>query len=118
MFEQTFKTLDNIMFQEYGCTSELDYFEQSSWRLSLKYLDDLKSGRAGKAELDAQPYTLIFATQYRRSEWAAPKRQVGFILRDARGWIDELEFSNQEQELEVSNLYKTPTKNFGSAGRK
>jgi type I restriction enzyme M protein len=48
MFEQTFKNLDNIMFQEPGCNTELDYVEQSSWMLFLKYLDDLEVERARK----------------------------------------------------------------------
>ena len=46
MFEQVFKTLDDIMFQEPGCNSELDYAEQSSWMLFLKYLDDMENERA------------------------------------------------------------------------
>ena len=45
MFEQVFKTLDDIMFQEPGCNSELDYAEQSSWMLFLKYLDDMENER-------------------------------------------------------------------------
>jgi hypothetical protein len=28
MFEQTFKNLDDIMFQEPGCNTELDYVER------------------------------------------------------------------------------------------
>ena len=46
MFEQVFKSLDDIMFQEPGCNSELDYAEQSSWMLFLKYLDDMENERA------------------------------------------------------------------------
>jgi hypothetical protein len=39
MFEQTFKNIDDILHKDAGCTSELDYTEQSSWLLFLKYLD-------------------------------------------------------------------------------
>ena len=42
MFQQTFKNLDDVMFQEPGCNTELDYVEQSSWMLFLKYLDGLR----------------------------------------------------------------------------
>ena len=42
MFEQVFKNVDDIFHKDAGCTSELDYTEQSSWMLFLKYLDDLK----------------------------------------------------------------------------
>jgi type I restriction enzyme M protein len=45
MFLQTFKNLDDIMFQEPSCNTELDYVEQSSWMLFLKYLDDQEQER-------------------------------------------------------------------------
>ena len=40
MFEQTFKNVDDILHKDAGCGSELDYVEQTSWVLFLKYLDD------------------------------------------------------------------------------
>ena len=39
MFEQIFKNIDNVLRNESGCTTELDYVEQTSWILFLKYLD-------------------------------------------------------------------------------
>ena len=42
-FEQTFKNIDNILRTDEGCGSELDYIEQKSWILFLKYLDDLEN---------------------------------------------------------------------------
>ena len=65
MFEQTFKNLDDIMFQEPGCNSELDYAEQSSWMLFLKYLDDLERERELEAQLDGAPFQPLFEPQYR-----------------------------------------------------
>jgi hypothetical protein len=38
MFEQTFKNIDDVLRNEAGCTTELDYTEQTSWMLFLKYL--------------------------------------------------------------------------------
>ena len=29
MFEQTFKNIDDVLWKEAGCSSELDYIEQS-----------------------------------------------------------------------------------------
>lgn len=29
MFEQTFKNIDDVLWKDAGCTSELDYTEQS-----------------------------------------------------------------------------------------
>jgi len=46
MFEQAFKNIDNVLWKEAGCTSELDYTEQSSWLLFLKYLDGLEQDKA------------------------------------------------------------------------
>jgi len=41
MFEQAFKNIDDVLWKDAGCTSELDYTEQTSWLLFLKYLDAL-----------------------------------------------------------------------------
>jgi len=77
MFEQTFKNLDDIMFQEAGCNSELDYVEQSSWMLFLKYLDDLENDREVEAKINGQTYTPIFETKYRWASWAMDDTRVG-----------------------------------------
>lgn len=42
VFEQTFKNIDDVLWKEAGCTTELDYTEQTSGMLFLKYLDDLE----------------------------------------------------------------------------
>ena len=59
MFEQTFKNIDDVLWKEAGCTTELDYTEQTSWLLFLKYLDDLEQERALEAELVGKPYEFI-----------------------------------------------------------
>jgi type I restriction enzyme M protein len=59
MFEQTFKNMDDVLRKEAGCATELDYTEQTSWLLFLKYLDDLERERAMEAELTGKPYTYI-----------------------------------------------------------
>ena len=51
LFEQTFKNIDAILHKDAGCTSELDYTEQSSWLLFLKYLDALEQDKANEAAL-------------------------------------------------------------------
>jgi hypothetical protein len=38
VFEQTFRNIDDVLWKEAGCTTELDYVEQTSWLLFLKYL--------------------------------------------------------------------------------
>ncbi len=61
MFEQTFKNIDDILHKDAGCGSELDYVEQTSWVLFLKYLDDLEKDKATAAELTGKTYTPIIA---------------------------------------------------------
>lgn len=75
MFEQTFKNIDDILHKDAGCGSELDYVEQTSWILFLKYLDDLERDRATAAELTGKTYTPIIAENYRWGVWAMPKKQ-------------------------------------------
>ncbi len=45
MFEQVFKNIDDILWKDSGCGSELDYIEQTSWILFLKYLNDFEEDR-------------------------------------------------------------------------
>jgi len=51
MFEQAFKNIDDVLWKEAGCTTELDYTEQTSWLHFLKYLDGLEQDRADEAAL-------------------------------------------------------------------
>ena len=77
MFEQTFKNIDDILHKDAGCGSELDYVEQTSWVLFLKYLDDLEKDRATAAELTGNSYTPIIQKKFRWSIWAMPKGKDG-----------------------------------------
>jgi type I restriction enzyme M protein len=77
MFEQTFKNIDDVLWKEAGCTTELDYTEQTSWLLFLKYLDDLEQERAIAAELAGKPYEFIIDEAHRWAVWAAPKLANG-----------------------------------------
>ena len=80
MFEQAFKNIDNVLWKEAGCASELDYAEQTSWLLFLKYLDGLEQDRAMEAQLLGRKYAFILDPPYRWESWAAP--------RDADGKLD------------------------------
>jgi len=82
MFEQTFKNIDDVLWKEAGCTTELDYTEQTSWILFLKYLDDLEQNRAMEAELVGKPYAFIIDAAHKWSKWAAPKKASGAFDHD------------------------------------
>ncbi len=77
MFEQAFKNIDDVLWKEAGCGSELDYAEQTSWLLFLKYLDGLEQDKSMEAELDGKRYIFILDEPYRWESWAAPKTSDG-----------------------------------------
>jgi type I restriction enzyme M protein len=77
VFEQAFRNIDDILRKEAGCTTELDYTEQTSWLLFLKYLDGLEQDRATEAKLEGRKYSYILDQPYRWDSWAAPKDKAG-----------------------------------------
>lgn len=77
MFEQTFKNIDDVLWKDAGCSSELDYVEQTSWILFLKYLDDFEKDKKTAAELAGKTYTEIINPEYRWNVWAVPKGNDG-----------------------------------------
>ena len=96
MFEQVFRNLDDVLRKDAGCTSELDYTEQSSWLLFLKYLDALERERALAAEMEGRKYTHLLATPWRWETWAAPKTADGKIDHNKAMTGDDLrDFVNQ-----------------------
>jgi type I restriction enzyme M protein len=77
MFEQTFKNIDDILYKDAGADSELDYIEQTSWVLFLRYLDQLESEKADEAALEGKEYQYILDEQFRWPNWAMPKTADG-----------------------------------------
>lgn len=96
MFEQTFKNIDDILHKDAGCGSELDYVEQTSWILFLKYLEDLEKDKKTAAELIGKEYSPIISKQYRWDIWAAPKLKDGKIDHNAMTGDDLLDFVNNK----------------------
>lgn len=97
MFEQTFKNIDDIFRKDAGCSSELDYTEQSSWMLFLKYLDDLEHEKSLEAELMGEEYNYIIDPEYRWGKWAAPKDAAGaFDHNNALTGDDLMDFVDGE----------------------
>jgi len=90
MFEQAFRNIDDVLWKEAGCTTELDYTEQTSWLLFLKYLDGLEQDRAMEAELDGKQYTFLLDKPYRWESWAAPKGKDGKLDHNRAQTGDDL----------------------------
>ncbi len=90
MFEQAFKNIDDVLHKDAGCSSELDYTEQTSWLLFLKYLDALEQDKALEAQLDGKKYTPIIEAPYRWEAWAAPKGKDGMLDHNTAMTGDDL----------------------------
>ena len=82
MFEQTFRNIDDILWKEAGCTTELDYIEQTSWMLFLKYVDDFEQERAIEAKLVGRSGKNLIDKPHRWASWAAPKNADGTFDHD------------------------------------
>ncbi len=79
MFEQTFKNIDDILWKDAGCSTELDYAEQSSWILFLKWLDDYEKDKETKAKLDNKKFKPTLDKEFQWSSWAIVKKKDGKV---------------------------------------
>lgn len=97
MFEQAFRNIDDVLRKEAGCTTELDYTEQTSWLLFLRYLDSLEQDKAMQAGLEGKKYGFILDEPYRWESWAAPKSDDGELDHNKALTGDDLrDFVNQK----------------------
>jgi len=79
MFELAFRSIDGTLWKDAGCTGELDYIDQTSWLLFLKYLDDYQQELASQATLEGCAYSPLMDERYQWKHWAAPKNAAGHI---------------------------------------
>ena len=97
MFEQSFKNIDDILHKDAGCGSELDYVEQSSWILFLKYLEDFEENKEIEYKLNGKTYKNLLDEKYRWSNWAAPKNDDGKLdHHKAKSGDDLIDFVDRE----------------------
>ena len=97
MFEQAFKNIDDALRKDAGCSSELDYVEQTSWVLFLKYLNDLEEDRKMEAALAGKnTYTYILGPGFTWDEWAAPKTDGKLNHNKALTGDDLIDFVNEK----------------------
>ena len=60
-----------------GCSGALDYMEQSSWLLFLRYLDAREMERRLEADMTGQVYEPALPKKLRWSTWAYPTKKDG-----------------------------------------
>jgi type I restriction enzyme M protein len=96
-FEQIFKNVDDTLWKDAGCGSELDYVEQTSWILFLKYLDDLEKEKQISAELANNSYEKIISSEFSWEVWAVPTDENGKLDHHKALTGDDLvDFVNQK----------------------
>jgi len=96
MFELTFKNIDDLL-RTTDCQTELDYVEQTSWIIFLKYLDDLDTDRHTAAKLTGGYYMPILDEKHRWKAWAVPKKANGEIDHiNALTGDDLIDFVNRD----------------------
>lgn len=76
-FTQTFKNIDDLLYKDSGADSEIDYIEQSSWILFLRYLDSLEKDKEDEAGLEGKEYKYILDEPFRWETWAKPRGENG-----------------------------------------
>jgi type I restriction enzyme M protein len=96
MYENAFNNIERALRAEEGIASELDYVEQTSWLLFLKYLQDLEAERRERAELDGEDYKPIISGAFRWDRWAAPKKDGAFDHNAALIGEDLITFVDQK----------------------
>ena len=96
MYENAFNAIEKTLRAEDGIANELDYVEQTSWVLFLKYLHDLESERRDQAELESKPYTPIIDGKHRWDRWAAPKINGEFDHKNALIGDDLVKFVDND----------------------
>ncbi len=79
MFEQAFKNIDDTLREDAGVGTELDYIEQTSWILFLKYLNDLEWIKEKEGILSGKSYKGILDPKFQWDAWAVPKTWDGKI---------------------------------------
>ena len=110
-YEQTLKSVDDILRTDAGCSTPIDYIEQTSWILFLKYLSDLERERIDEAVLQGKDYKPLLKEEYKWDSWAVPKKADGSQdIVNALTGDDLLEFVNQKL-MPYLQSFKTDVEN-------
>jgi type I restriction enzyme M protein len=73
-YENAFNSIANSLREDPGPSTELDYTEQTSWILFLKYLNDYEIESKKSSQLNNQSHSFILEEEYRWNVWAVPKK--------------------------------------------
>ena len=104
-YENAFNKIERELRNEEGVANELDYVEQTSWVLFLKYLHDLEEERLNRAELEGENYTPLITGEYKWDKWASPKVDGEFDHKTARVGEDLIQFVERQIRHGPSELF-------------
>ena len=108
MYESAFNAIERDLRAEEGVANELDYVEQISWVLFLKYLHDLETERRDRAELEGKDCAPIIDDDFRWDLWAVPRDENGEIdHKTAMTGDDLIAFVNDELFPYLASFRKT-----------
>ncbi len=97
MYENAFNSIERELRNEAGIANELDYVEQISWVLFLKYLHDLETERRDRAELNGERYEALIGPDFGWADWAAPRTaEGGFDHNEALVGDDLIDFVDRD----------------------
>lgn len=109
MYENAFNAIERDLRAEEGIANELDYVEQISWVLFLKYLHDLEADRRDQAALEGRSYTPIVDGDFTWDQWAAPKKDGAFDHNSALIGDDLISFVDQKLFPYLGGFRQTAT---------
>ena len=114
MFEQIFKNIDNILRKDSGCSTELDYAEQSSWALFLKWLDDYEKDKITISKLENKKFSPIVEKKYQWSSWAKIKKDDGTVDYNAESTGPDLKKFVDGELFPYLSSFRTKAKKTNS----
>ena len=97
MSERIFDSIDNLLWKDDGVDTELDYVQQTSWLLFLRWLDENEQTKQRSALLNNEKYKPLLDQKYRWSTWAVPRKKDGSKdFKNESFGPEILEFVNNE----------------------
>ncbi len=88
--------ITDILRRDDGISGAMQYTEQISWILFLKYLNDYEETQNQTANLNGEKYKYILKPEYRRDNRACPKKDGKIDFAIAKSWEDLKDFVNKE----------------------
>ena len=88
--------ITDILRRDDGISGAMQYTEQISWILFLKYLNDYEETQNQAAFLNWEKYNYIIKPEFRRSNRACPKKDSKIDFAVAKSWDDLKDFVSKE----------------------